>query len=322
MQLDYKKTHQDGIWISTPKEIDIVRQISECILKNNFVIERQDKNNYGYPYVYSRKGHVLNCRFVDSVFLERPEAWNQPETIITDNIPLQPVAGELISVLPEFWSVWQFDPVYTDRPATRAYNCFMNRPRGDRTRVFYELLKRNILEQGIVSFNVNTDEYETQFVKANLNTYQTEYDLGKDKVPYNNLTDTLEQCIIDSRVSLVLETYTSDTHIVFSEKIFRVLQLPRPWLLYCSPGAVTSLRSYGFDVLDDYVDHNYDQTVQHGTRLPLILDQLETFINRDYGEQDYQRFKQAADHNQQLLQQFTRAWPDKLATVLNKIDYI
>jgi len=322
MQPDYKKTHQDGIWVSMPKEIDIVQQVSEHILQNNFIVERQGRNNYGYPYVYSRDGHVLNCRFVDSVFLERPEAWSQPETIITDNIPLQPVAGKLISVLPEFWSIWHFDPVYIDRPATWAYNCFMNRFRGDRSRVFYELLKRNILEQGIVSFNVTVDEYEIQFVDANLDRYQAEHDLGRFLVPYNNLTATLEQSIIDSCVSLVLETYTSDTHIVFSEKIFRALQLPRPWLLYCSPGAVATLRDYGFDVLDDCVDHSYDQTVQHGFRLQSIIDQLETFIDRDYGEQDYQRFKQAADHNQQLLQQFARAWPDKLATVLNKIDYI
>ena len=322
MTTSYKKTHQDGIWISMSRETDIVRQVSEHILQNNFIVDRQDKNNYGYPYLYSRDGHVLNCRFVDSVFLERPEAWDQPESIVTDNIPLRPVAGELISVLPEFWSIWHFDPVYTDRPATRAYNCFMNRARGDRTRVFYELLKRNILDKGIVSFNVSSEEYETQFVEANLSRYQEEHELGRPLVPYNNLTDTLEQCIIDSCVSLVLETYTSDTHIVFSEKIFRVLQLPRPWLLYCSPGSVAALRNYGFDILDDYVDHSYDQTTQHGFRLQAIIDQLETFVDRNYTEQDYQRFKQASDHNQQLLQKFAQAWPAKLSAVLNKISCV
>ena len=322
MQPDYKITHKDGIWISMKRETDIVQQISNHILQNNFIAERQDKNNYGYPYVYSRNGHILNCRFVDSVFLERPEAWDQSETIVTDNIPLRPVAGELISILPEFWGIWKFDPVYIDRPATWAYNCFMNRPRGDRARVFYELLKRNILEQGIVSFNINLDEYETQFVEANLSKYQAEHVLGKTLVPYNNLADTLEQCIVDSRVSLVLETYTSDTHIVFSEKIFRALQLPRPWVLYCSPGAVASLRDYGFDVLDDYVDHTYDQTIQHGFRLQAILDQLETFVDRCYNKHDYDRFSQAADHNQQLLQKFALAWPDKLANVLDRINHI
>lgn len=319
MQPSYKKTHQDGIWISMPKEIDIIQQVSNAILQNNFAVQRQNNNNYGYPYVYSRGNSELDCRFVDSVFLENPAAWDTADIVITDNIPLKSVAGQLISVLPEFWSIWQFDPVYEDRPATWAYNCFMNRARGDRTRVFYELLKRDILSKGIVSFNVTVDEYDAQFVEANLHNYQLEYTQGKSLIPYNNLTGTLEQCIVDSRVSLILETYTSDDHIVFSEKIFRVLQLPRPWLLYCSPGSVKVLRDYGFDVLDDHVDHQYDQTVQHGHRLQAILGQLETFVDRQYSQQNYVRFTQAAEHNQQLLQKFAQAWPDKLVTILDKI---
>jgi len=118
---------------------------------------------------------------------------------------------------------------------------------------------------------------------------------------------------------LITETYTADTHIVFSEKLFRALQLPRPWLLYCSPGSVEFLRSHGFDVLDNYVDHGYDNITLHHDRLGSILDQLETFVVRTYGQQDYERFDQACQHNQKLLQRFEQDWPAKFEKILGEV---
>jgi hypothetical protein len=197
----------------------------------------------------------------------------------------------------------------------------MNRPRGDRSLVFYELIKRNLLCQGIVSFNCDDQDYETQYLSADLHRYQAQHEYGRSLIPYNTVEQhgTLEQCMIDSNVSLILETYTCDDHIVFSEKIFRCLQMPRPWLLYCSPGSIELLRNHGFDVLDDYVDHSYDTVVPHHDRLALILDQLETFIGKNYSQLDYQRFQQSADHNQTLLTAWQSKWPSKLQTILKQI---
>ena len=72
-------------------------------------------------------------------------------------------------------------------------------------------------------------------------------------------------------------------------------------------------------MLDDYADASYDDIVVHGDRLQAILDQLETFINRKYTEQDYQRFAQAARHNQTLLATFAHHWPAKFDEILNRI---
>ena len=310
------KTHQDQIWISTDREIEIVKVLSQTIQAQEFTPTKAlDKNNYGYPYSYSRQDLTLDCRLVD--LIDQTES----DIIITDNVFLQSLPGDIVSVLPEFWSIWQFDPVYQNRPATHGFNCFMNRIRGDRSRTFYELIRKNILNKGLVSFNCTQAEYMDQYEQAELYNYWQEHDRGLELVPYNTVEShgTLEQCIIDSNVSLVLETYISHSHIVFSEKIFRALQLPRPWLLYCSPGAVLCLKQYGFDVLADYVDHGYDEIFEHSTRHQFILDQLETFIDKVYTEQDYARFDQAAKRNQQLLKYFASTWPDKFNTVLEKI---
>jgi len=312
------KTHNDQIWISETRELEVVKQLSDAITKQGFgPLVQLARNNFDFPYVYERNNTKISCRVVDSAFFSEPDA----DIFITDNIPLTPCTGNLISVLPEFWSIWQFDPRYENRPASIGFNCFMNRIRGDRSRTFYELIRRNILHKGLVSFNCDQHEYMDQFEQAELYDYWQEHDQGLELIPYNTVEShgILEQCIIDTNISLVLETYISDSHIVFSEKIFRALQLPRPWLLYCSPRSVEYLKHYGFDVLDDYVDHCYDQVPNHGHRHLRILDQLETFIDRIYTKQDYARFDQAAGHNQQLLKQFAKSWPEKFTATLEKI---
>lgn len=276
------KTLTDGIWISTGREIQTVKQLTEHIIDCGYSVVTQNTDNFGYPYEFAKGNTKLSCRLVDTVEFA--------DITVTDNHSLVPVTGKVHSVLPEFWGQWRFNPVYIDRNATIGYNCFMNRERGDRDRMFKRLQKRKILTHGFVSY-----------LAQGYNTVDSH--------------GTLEQCTIDSNISVVMETYTLDTKIVFSEKIFRALQLPRPWLLYCSPHSIELLKTHGFDVLEDYVDIAYDTITNHWKRMDAILDQLRTFINKKYTRRDYERFEQAATHNQQLLAQFAMDWPIRLECI-------
>ena len=275
-------THSDGIWISTEREIQTVKQLTDHIIDCGYLVVTQNTDNFGYPYEFEKGNTKLSCRLVDIV--------DFADITVTDNHSMIPVTGKVHSVLPEFWGQWKYTPEYINRNATIGYNCFMSRERGDRDRMFKRLQKRKILTHGFVSYNAQ----------------------GYNTVDSHG---TLEQCTIDSNISVVMETYTLDTKIVFSEKIFRALQLPRPWLLYCSPHSIELLKTHGFDVLEDYVDIAYDTITNHWKRMDAILDQLKTFINRQYTRRDYERFEQAATHNQQLLAQFAMDWPIRLECV-------
>jgi hypothetical protein len=288
MTFDQKKIAREQIWKYLPLEQAINQQVHQTL---------DQKKNIAY-------------RIVDSVFAEMPTAWTDAKLVVTDNIPTRAVCGQVLPLYPEYWHVYHYQPVYQSRPATYGYNCFMNRVSEDRGQMFQELKCGGLLSTGLVSFN-------------NLrpgNSVSTNQDLLDYGDPYNNLTNSLEQSIIDSNISVVLETYISDDHITFSEKIFRALQLPRPWLLYCSPQSVKYLRHYGFDILDDYVDHSYDNELSHSNRLLSIVDQLERFVNQQYNKDDYARFEQAAEHNRNLLLKFAQAWPIKFDHVLKEIE--
>ena len=276
------ETHTDKIWISEHREIQIVKELTDYIVACGYSAKTPNNNCFGYPYEFIKEDVKLSCRLVDFVEFT--------DITITDNHPLIPVKGKVITVLPEFWGQWRFEPEYDCRPATYGYNCFMARERPERGRIFELLKKRDILTKGLVSYHAQ----------------------GYDTV---NPHGPLEQCIIDTNVSLVVETYTTFSQIAFSEKIFRALQLPRPWLLYCSPYSIKLLKTHGFDVLEDYVDISYDKIDIHWNRMDAILDQMETFINRNYTRRDYERFEQAATHNQQLLVQFAMDWPIRLECV-------
>lgn len=343
MTLYHKKTHRDAIWVYHQHTIDIQRRINQEIEQAGFAPVSLSKEwkycQYGLPVVWQRGDQIISWRVEDSLFMEDPEAWTRPKpnAIISDNITLKPIAGHHLSLYPEHMHVYYFDYPYEEREPRWAFNCFMNRISGDRSIVFYELLRRKLLDTGLVSFNCfrpgdNRSEfdltdyteknYDWQYESADLVKYSVEHEQGRQLIPYNNFEDqdlSLEECILDSKISLVLETYISDDHIVFSEKIFRCMQLPRPWLLYCTPSTITRLREYGFDVLDDYVDHSYDNEPMHFARLYMIIEELQRAIEREYSPEDYSRFAQAAAHNQELLRKYRQDWPKKFDEILEQI---
>lgn len=346
MTLYHKKTHRDAIWVYHDYTIDIQRQINQAIESAGFTPVSLSKEwkycQYDMPVLWQRGDQIISWRVEDSLFMEDREAWTRPKpnAIISDNITLKPIAGHHLSLYPEHMHVYYFDYPYEEREPRWAFNCFMNRISGDRSIVFYELIRRKLLDAGLVSFNCfrpgdnrdswdttdNTEKnYDWQYESADLSKYSVEHEQGRKLIPYNNFENqelALEECILDSKISLVLETYISDDHLVFSEKIFRCMQLPRPWLLYCTPGTISKLREYGFDVLDDYVNHGYDNEPIHFVRLDLILNELEQAIKKEYVDSDYTRFAQAAKHNQNLLLEYRRNWPIKFNEILDQIKHL
>ena len=135
----------------------------------------------------------------------------------------------------------------------------------------------------------------------------------RNKMPMHLKMDP-DTAALASRITLVVETYVSDTVIAFSEKIFRALQTPRPWVLFCSPGSVEVLRDTGFDVLDDVIDHRYDAIINDEQRINAILAQIQKPVQFNPS-----RYAQAVQTNQQLLDQLAVQWPPKLAHLLQSI---
>ena len=254
---------------------------------------------------------------VDAVDTQR--TYRRP--LVTDNV----VNLDHIALYPEFWGTFAYQPRYEPRAPTKLFNCFINRVCTTRQSWFYQFARRNLLTLGNVSFLLDARQeprglelYEQNFKGYEI--FAAEHELMRDQVPFVNFDCELEQAVIDSQVSVVIETYFDwPGTIAFSEKTFRALQLPRPMLMYNMPGAVSVLRKYGFDVWDDIVDHSYDQEPDQIQRQIAILDQLCAWQTQCYSDQQLDQFEQRATHNQQRLQALRAQWPNRLKNILDQL---
>lgn len=198
----------------------------------------------------------------------------------------------------------------------KEFNCLINRMDPIRQSWLYQLIRRNIFDRGYVSFNMDIsrtpwfnnmklmDCFQQQFVQC-LSNFESEHAWIKNQVPYKNFTDAgdITHVIMQSKFSIILETYYAEDHaITFSEKTFRCLQLPRPWMLFAHKNACQTLRQMGFDLVDDLIDHDsYDKLDSALSRQIKILDIACALENMRL---DFDRLVRAAQHNQDILQNF------------------
>lgn len=270
--------------------------------------------------------HNIHFQLVDAV----NENYKDYKLVVTDNVIPN---FEYQSLYPEYWGSFSYNPQYKNNIPTRLFNCFINRTDPIRQSWFYQLVRRNLIDQGSVSFLLDYQMLPDGISKHDKDgLYQWVFDQGceifakeheqmRTQVPFQNFSGDLDQVMCDSRVGLVIETYFDRPDVIaFSEKIFRALQLPRPFLLYCCPGAINAIRSCGFNVYDDIIDHSYDLEKNDIHRQVLLLDKLEKSKDIIYTNQTLKEFEQRAEHNRALLRQLKDNWPNKLKKVISEID--
>lgn len=108
----------------------------------------------------------------------------------------------------------------------------------------------------------------------------------------NNDLTSLHPAYTSCYVNLVTETSVGNKQVFLSEKTFKPFTTGQFALWLASPGTVSRLRKFGFDMFDDIIDHRYDLEPNWHTRIDMIhaeLDRLYTLnINRVFQEM-YQR---------------------------------
>ena len=239
-----------------------------------------------------------------------------------DNLPQNVFLRKLPN---DFYGCYYADWSVTELPIEKNFNCFLNRLDPIRQSWFYLLFDRGFLDQGYISFNLHLrpglqspNISGIDMFELNHRDFLSSFDHIKDQiskiVPYKNFVDNNDLFYISmkSKISVIVETYFERTDVkTLSEKTFRALQLPRPWLLFAATGCVDKLRSMGFDVYDDIVDHRYDTfdtSVSSVERQEAILTQLSQLINLEFTPGVLARLSQGAEHNKNLLKNWNSKW--------------
>lgn len=265
-----------------------------------------------------------------------PYLFDRNTTVITDNrvnVPTQ----YIVCQLPEsFFGIYAHTPKLDKWQPSRRFNFAVNRLDAKRLLMFLELQLRSAYmpkNQDFVNFNCwawdgdnsnkagRQENFKQQFQKLESQfqeVYNSTYDAVLDNIPFCNHELDQETAHISSWMNIVMETYSSDTTVALSEKIFRALCLPVPWMVYSGCHTVAYLNSLGFDVLLDVVDHRYDSMIENRTAaygdkmVDFLFEGVDT-VERMQADRPWMRAEQAARVNQRLLQEMRQRWPTDFA---------
>ena len=207
---------------------------------------------------------------------------------------------------------------------TKLYNCFIQRVDSTRQSWFYFLHQNNLLDQGYVSLLMKQlssysnltgvelfDYIHSHYQLDALPHFEQAYWHTRAQIPFQNFKEinNLLPYILDSKYSLVLETYATDddrNQWCFTEKSLRAIQFPTIPLLFVQRGGINILKSLGLEINNaaDQLDQlPWQERQQHLLKI-LIDDSVDFNANLLYNQ---------SQHNQNLL----RSWK----TEYNRTDF-
>jgi len=276
--------------------------------------------------IWTRKDQQVVVSLVDDAWdcaLDRsqdtPYLFDVNTMVITDNWINTPTVYQVARLPDSFYGIYSYTPANQTWLPDRDYTFGINRLDFKRMQVLLNLYYKLGLDRGYVNFNCEARQqtvqasqqaFLDQLVHAEPAELPAFHQLA-DMMPFKNYTIDHDQTYTRSWLNIIVETYSSDNVISLSEKIFRCLVTPAPWIAYSGRYTVARLRSLGFDVLDDIVDHSYDRLIEAHHKMSGFVgtarDTITALKTHDWATLK-QRCTSAAQHNQQLLAAMKNSW--------------
>jgi hypothetical protein len=337
MLTDYREIYNGEIFVK-----------SQCIELENSLMDFFQKNltmlNYSptdrSKKIWRRGQKTVVICLVDDISscsennLNEYELFDSNTVVITDNRVQLPTQYQVLTLPDSFFGIYYYLPENTNFNPNKNINLSVNRLDPTRQLILLELISHNPIDDIFKNLNINfncfvhNSNYDhgnlinnfKSIAKINdLSKYLSYYDQVIQKVPINTHGSTVEMAMLDAYVNMVIETYSSRNVVALSEKIFRSLVTPTPWTVYAGKHSVLLLKSIGFDVLDDIVDHSYNSKDYHANTIERLVD----YVNYSVASVDKlklipvdqltERCMTAATHNQTVLQHMRRTWPADFA---------
>jgi hypothetical protein len=248
---------------------------------------------------------------------DTPYLFDTDTTVITDNWINTPTVYTVARLPDSFYGIYSYQPADQTWCPDRDYTFAVNRIDFKRMRILLNLHQQLGFDSGYVNFNCvlgrDTDpkkNFLDQLIHATDQELSMFVKLAQS-MPMKNYEIDHNQIYVSSWLNIAVETYSSDNVVSLSEKIFRCLVTPAPWIAYSGRYTIARLRSLGFDVLDDIVDHDYDRLIEAHYKMSGFINTARntiTALKTHDWSQLVSRCCVAATHNQRLLSEMKLAW--------------
>ncbi len=338
-------------------------QKSQCIWHENVLMDffRSQLISLGYTPVQDSKKvwqrgdrTVVICLVDDFVSCSdefstpTPYLFDKNTVVITDNRVSCPTQYRVLQLPDSFFGMYYYEPELQTFAPEKRFHFSVNRLDSKRLLTLLELTHRTPPDtesqtgefvNDLINFNCwswgssndSPDNLKENFVRCfeeqipvYQEVYQEAYRNLLEFVPLRNHDMTLEQASLQAYVNLVVETYSSDNTIALSEKTFRALLTPAPWLLYAGKFAVSYLTTLGFDTFNDLTDQSHDliienKTAAYGDKMVEYIHNgslMSIDLSQMPPEQLDARCQQAAEQNRKVLKNMRESWPGDFAAWL------
>jgi len=317
MTISFKDVYQGEIF-----------QKTQCIEQENNLMDRmaQYMQQRGYTghhplhKIWTRGSRQIIQCLVDDFFtcgdttLPVAKMFDHNTTVVTDNWLTVDVPYPVLRLPNSFFGIYAYEPRQQSWQPTRRFGFCVNRIDPLRISVLCEMIDP---DQDLVNFNCLDHTHHAELpdqLRDNFARYQDHvrhdrFDYWANLMPVRNHELTVEQVHVQSRLNVVMETYAGRDVVALSEKTWRALQTPAPFVVYAGQGSVQFLRDLGFDLQDDEVDHSYDTEVDYHSKIRKFAECAQRTVRH---APNFDRAQQAAKHNQQLLLNLRQQWPQDL----------
>jgi hypothetical protein len=135
---------------------------------------------------------------------------------------------------------------------------------------------------------------------------------------FNNTTlasasaDYNSQDYQETNIEIVLETLFDDSRWHLTEKSLRPIACGHPFMLAATPGSLQYLKNYGFETFGEYINEDYDLTVNPRDRLQAIVSEMKRIaeLPNEQKRKLWQQLHVISNRNQQKF--FNTAWQDSI----------
>lgn len=239
--------------------------------------------------------------------------WNKDpldDLIITDLM-----YSGTISLWPEFFGFYHCDFEYRNTPPVKKINYLTNRVENSRLKILYSLYDLGLIERCNISLNgLQPNGSLAKLPEHHENCPAQEF--FQPRIPFRNWNESLEQSVIDCEITLVHETTFDSPMKLLSDKTWRALQLPRPFVIFGCPGIIKWLKQMGFDVSEKFIGHEYDAIQDHDSRRKEVLSSVLRF---KWNNNMIEELENTALNNRKLLKKLRLNFSNKLETELDKL---
>lgn len=352
-QLNYNQEVYKNIFnLSSPSPISVEYALSlmfQTELEKNAwcckyaPFKQGEKTNslvHANEFHYTKDKKTILVIFGDGI-VQQQRIKKLPDLVITDSCKFL-WSKNVFHMDPELYGIYEtvIENDYEDRAPSKLFNCFMAAPSATRQCWLYELTRKELLDKGNISYRLanralakfdddlpgKIKTFDSYSVIGPNKIFSAEHQWLRPQMPYKNFDSSLEQAIIDSKISVVIETeYDYPQQMFFTEKTFRAMLMPRPFMIFASgrkTGGIQCLRNIGFDMHDDIIDHSYDEIEDPVHRLNKMIRQIQTFETFEFTELILEKLRVRAEKNLSLIKKLRNNLGKKFQLALDKVKEI